>query len=156
MAQNQRSPSSRILEGKKGADHGIDGWMKFEDGPEGHYERIIVQVKSGHVSVKDIRELRDVVSNQKAAIGVFITLEEPTSEMTKEARITEPYISSRWKKEYPKIQILTIQQILDGERPESPPTASPFAEAMRVTRVMNHTIKTLDENIDGDEDLTLA
>ncbi|MGI0079825.1 MAG: restriction endonuclease [Nitrososphaerales archaeon] len=138
------------MQGKKGADHGIDGWMRFEDGPEGHYERIIVQVKSGHVSVKDIRELRDVVSNQKAAMGVFLTLEEPTGEMIKEAKATDPYISARWKREYPKIQILTIEQILNGEKPETPPTVSPFAEAMRVTRNFNHANKTLDDSINED------
>lgn len=114
MAQRPHSVQ-KIPEGKKGADHGIDGWMRFEDGPEGHIERIIVQVKSGHVSVKDIRELRDVVSNQKVAMGVFLTLEEPTSEMIKEAKATDPYVSPRWSKEYPKIQILTVEQLLKGE-----------------------------------------
>ena len=113
------TPLPKIPEGKKGVDHGIDGIMRFKDGPEGHIERIIVQVKSGHVSVKDIRELRDVVSSQKAAMGVFLTLEEPTSEMMNEVKATEPYVSPRWNKEYPKIQILTIEQLLKGERPNS-------------------------------------
>ncbi|MGA9168757.1 MAG: hypothetical protein WBZ20_01255, partial [Nitrososphaeraceae archaeon] len=39
--------------------------------------RNLLQVKSGHASVKDIRELRDVLSRKKAAIGLFLTLEHP-------------------------------------------------------------------------------
>ena len=52
--------------GRKGADEGVDGWLRFADVSEGHVEKIVVQVKSGHVGVKDIRELRDVINRQKA------------------------------------------------------------------------------------------
>ena len=55
--------SSGSREGKKGADEGIDGWLRFNDG-NGHVEKIVVQVKSGHIGVRDIRELRDVISRQ--------------------------------------------------------------------------------------------
>ncbi len=114
---------------RKGADEGVDGWLRFSDGPEGHIERVAVQVKSGHVSVKDIREFRDVVSRQKAAIGIFLTLSEPTSEMVKEMNATDPYVSPRYHKEYPKLQILTIEGLFKGKRPEMPPAVSPFQEA---------------------------
>ncbi len=115
-------------EGKKGADHGIDGWLRFKDG-NGNVERIVVQVKSGHVGVKDIRELRDVLARQRAAIGIFLTLEDPTSEMLKEAKATEPYSVSVWQKEYPKVQIITIDSLLKGAKPDIPPTINPFQEA---------------------------
>lgn len=120
--------------GKKGADEGVDGWLRFVDKAEGHYEKIVVQVKSGHVGVKDIRELRDVIIKQKAAMGIFLTLEEPTSEMTREVNTTDPYVSSLWKHEFPKIQILTIEQLLKGERPKIPPTVSPFQEAQQIKK----------------------
>jgi DNA modification methylase len=139
------STPSKPSEGKKGADEGIDGWLRFADGTEGHVERVVVQVKSGHAGVKDIRELRDVVSRQKAAIGLFLTLEEPTKEMIHEARTTDPYISSTWKHEYPKIQILTINELLKekGKRPNIPPTMSAYQEAPLTTRTPNHRQKTL-------------
>jgi len=120
--------------GKKGADEGVDGWLRFVDKAEGHYEKIVVQVKSGHVGVKDIRELRDVVTRQRAAMGIFLTLEEPTSEMTREVNVTDPYVSTLWKHEFPKIQILTIEQLLREERPDTPPTVSPFQEAQQVKK----------------------
>jgi site-specific DNA-methyltransferase (adenine-specific) len=123
---------SRPREGKKGADEGVDGRLRFAGMGEGQIERVVVQVKSGHVGVKDIRELRDVVTRQKAAIGLFITLEEPTSEMVKEAKATDPYVAKKWNHEYPRIQILTIQELLKGKKPDLPPTLSSFQEAPRI------------------------
>jgi len=123
------STSTRPREGRKGADEGVDGWLRFASIAEGHFERVVVQVKSGHVGVKDIRELRDVVSRQKAAIGLFITLETPTSEMIREVKATDPYIAKRWNREYPAIQILTVEELLRGKRPDIPPTVSAFQEA---------------------------
>jgi len=128
------STPSKPTEGKKGRDEGVDGWLRFAGVGEGQIERIVVQVKSGHVGVGDIRELRDVVVKQKAAIGLFVTLEEPTSEMTKEAKATDPYIAKKWNREYPKIQILTIDGLLKGKKPDMPPTVSPFQEAPRVEK----------------------
>ncbi|MBN1176701.1 MAG: restriction endonuclease, partial [Dehalococcoidales bacterium] len=61
---------------KKGADKGIDGVIPFIDDPKSKPRRVIVQVKSGHVGVKDIRELTTVAANE--AIGILITLEPPT------------------------------------------------------------------------------
>lgn len=135
------STETKPREGKKGADEGIDGWLRFVDKSEGHYEKIVVQVKSGHVGVKDIRELRDVITKQKAAMGVFLTLEEPTSEMIKEVKATDPYVSPLWKHEYPKIQILTVEQLLKGERPKTPPTISSFQDAERVKKA-DKTLET--------------
>ncbi len=131
VGSTQASP----LQGRKGPDEGVDGWLRFADGAEGHMERIVVQVKSGHVGVKDIRELRDVVSRQNAAIGIFVTLEDPTTEMLKEVRATDPYVSPRWNHEYPRIQIMAIQDLLRRKRPEMPPIVSAFQEAPMSKRV---------------------
>jgi site-specific DNA-methyltransferase (adenine-specific) len=122
------STESKPREGKKGADEGVDGWLRFADRSEGHFEKIVVQVKSGHVGVKEIRELRDVVERQKVAMGIFLTLEEPTSDMIKEVKTTDPYVSPLWQHDYPKLQILTIDQLLHGERPKTPPAISLFQE----------------------------
>lgn len=129
------STEAKPKEGKKGADEGIDGWLRFVDKSEGHYEKIVVQVKSGHVGVKDIRELRDTITRQRAAMGIFLTLEEPTSEMVKEVKATDPYVSTLWKHEYPTIQILTVEQLLQGERPKTPPTVSLFQEAPQIKKI---------------------
>jgi site-specific DNA-methyltransferase (adenine-specific) len=129
------STPSKPTEGRKGPDEGVDGWLRFAGMGEGERERVVVQVKSGHVGVKDIRELRDVVNRQKAAMGLFITLEEPTSEMIRETKATEPYVAKKYDREYPKIQILTIEDLLKQKKPDLPPTVSPFQEAPKVEKV---------------------
>ncbi len=129
-------------EGKKGADEGVDGWLRFRIGEE--IESIVVQVKSGHVSVKDIRELRDTVPRQGAVMGILLTLENPTNEMIKEVKATDPYVIKSLHQTYPKIQILTIEQLLHGIKPDMPQTASAFQQAMLVSRTSNKTVSTLD------------
>ena len=110
---------------KKGADAGVDGVIYFQDvdpdkPKKAIAQKVIVQVKSGKVSVKDIRELQAVVDNQKAVIGVFITLENPTKPMVTDAVKAGYY--ERWNNKYPKIQIRTIEELLQGKGIEYPKT----------------------------------
>ena len=137
------SKPSNPREGKKGADEGVDGWLRFRIDKE--LETIVIQVKSGHVGVDKIRELRDTVTRQKAAMGIFITLEEPTSEMIKEVKATDPYVAKSLNMEFPKIQILTIKELLDGVKPKIPQTASAFPEAVITKRVSGKDSSTLDD-----------
>jgi site-specific DNA-methyltransferase (adenine-specific) len=102
---------------KKGADEGIDGLIYFQDVDPAQpktavTQKIIVQVKSGKVGVKDIRELKSVVESQGAVIGVFITLQSPTQPMETEA--VKAGVFQRFSAKYPKIQIRTIQALLEG------------------------------------------
>jgi DNA modification methylase len=99
---------------RKGADRGIDGRLFFHDEPgKGKTKQIIFSVKSGHVGVKDIRELSDVVRREGAQIGVFLTLEPPTRNMRSEA-ISAGFYKSPWGYQYQRIQILTIEDLFDG------------------------------------------
>lgn len=109
--------------GKKGADKGIDGVITFVD-EKGRPKQALVQVKSGKVSSKDIRDLVGTVGREDAAIGVFITLEEPTSEMRKEAVSAGFYHSPVWNQDYPRIQILTIHDLLHGADVKMPRLAA--------------------------------
>src|SRR5207245_1143900 len=66
-------------EGKKGADAGIDGVIPFKEEKTNKFKRVLVQVKSGNVSVRDIRDLVGTVQREEshgAAMGVFITLKK--------------------------------------------------------------------------------
>jgi site-specific DNA-methyltransferase (adenine-specific) len=119
-------------EGKKGADKGIDGIMTFQDSAGGAHKRIIVQVKSGKVSSRDIRDLNGTVDREKnAAIGVFITLENPTRNMEMEALEIGRYKSEGFNRDYRKIQILTIEQLLAGEKVQFPGTDTTLKQAQR-------------------------
>ena len=104
---------------KKGADAGIDGVLTFTD-VGGKLRSVIVSVKSGGVGSAMISELAGVVQAQGAAMGIFVTLEEPTKPMRTEAAKAGEFYSELSKRSYPKIQIVTIRELLDGKKPEVP------------------------------------
>jgi site-specific DNA-methyltransferase (adenine-specific) len=118
--------------GKKGADKGIDGIITFVDDESGAAKRVIVQVKSGHVGRAAVGELVGTVQREGAAIGVFLTLTEPTEPMLKEAAAAGFYQSEKMGHVYPRIQILTIAQLLAGEQVQMPSVTQTFKKAQRV------------------------
>jgi DNA modification methylase len=126
---------------KKGADGGIDGLIFFQDDLTSH-KKIVVSVKGGeNVSVAMVRDLAHVVSREKAEIGLFITLADPTKPMRTEA-IKEGYYTSPTGVSggsFPKIQILTIAGLLSGtERavyPDLSQGATTFKKAKREEKI---------------------
>lgn len=120
--------------GKKGADKGIDGIINFIDDHTGKFKRVIVQVKSGKVSSRDIRDLVGTVNREEAAIGIFLSLEPSTADMRKEAIAAGFYHSPGWNRDYPKVQILTVGELLSGAgRVELPPAEfATFKQARKV------------------------
>lgn len=98
---------------KKGADGGIDGQIYFDDGS---LRKILVSVKGGkNVSVSMIRDLIGTIENNKAEIGIFLTLAKPTKPMLVEAVNAGFYESEHFpNKEFPRIQILTIEGLMNG------------------------------------------
>ena len=107
-------------EEKRGADKGIDGYMRFFDDDSGKARQIIVQVKSGHVTSSQIRDLKGTMQRENATIGLFITLEESTKPKLEEALTAGFYSPTHFLKKHPRIQILTIKELLEGKRPQYP------------------------------------
>jgi hypothetical protein len=70
---------------KKGADRGIDGRLLFHERSGGKTRQVLISVKSGKVSVADVRDLRGVIEREEAEIGLLISLREPTQPMRAEA-----------------------------------------------------------------------
>ena len=116
-------------EGKKGSDKGIDGVKTFIDDKSGKAKRVLVQVKSGHVKSGDIRDLVGTIDREGAVIGVFLTLEEPSSHMINEAASAGFFHSEGWHKDYPRIQILTVEELLEGKQVNMPPSGITFKQA---------------------------
>jgi len=107
-------------ENKKGGDKGIDGYIYFHDDPKKtETKSIIIQVKSGNINPSHIRDLIGTVNRERANIGVFITLREPTSGMITES-VSAGFYESPSGHRYPKIQILTIKELLEGKKIEYP------------------------------------
>jgi site-specific DNA-methyltransferase (adenine-specific) len=118
--------------GKKGSDRGIDGLITFIDDATGKIKRVIVQVKSGKVKSGDVRDLAGTLQREGAAIGVFLTLEPPTAEMTREAVAAGFYESPGWGTTHPRLQLLTVGDLLAGRaRVDMPPSEMTFKAAGR-------------------------
>ncbi|MBI4299431.1 MAG: restriction endonuclease [Chloroflexi bacterium] len=125
---------ARPEERKKGADRGVDGTIFFIDGPRRTSHKVVIQVKSGHVAPTHVRDLKGVVEREGAALGFFITLEEPTRDMTTEAASAGFFHSDLMSRDYPEIQIRTIKELLGGRAFEMPLRPVQFQQAQRVRR----------------------
>ena len=112
---------ARPVEGKRGADKGIDGKIAYKGDETGKFDTVILSVKAGHVTANHVRDLRGVVEREKAAIGVLISMEEPTGPMQSEAVTAGFHESRTWNRRYAKIQLLTVADLLAGKQIDMPP-----------------------------------
>lgn len=112
---------ARPVEGKKGADKGIDGKIVFQGDRPGVFESVIISVKAGHTNVAHVRDLRGVLDRDKAALGVLISMQAPTGPMAEEAVTAGFFESQTWGRRYPKIQLLTVADLLSGRQIDMPP-----------------------------------
>jgi DNA methylase/NACHT-associated inactive restriction endonuclease len=111
---------ARPVEQKKGADKGIDGRLYFHDGSK-ETRSVVLSVKGGKLKATDVRDLRGVREREKAEMGVLISFEPPTKPMRAEAA-TAGFYDSPWGK-HPRIQLLTVAELLEGKRIDYPQTA---------------------------------
>lgn len=112
---------ARPAEGKKGADKGIDGRLFFHDDADGATKQIILSVKAGHVTVAHVRDLRGVLDRERASIGVLLSMDDPTQPMRVEAA-SAGFYDSPWGTRHPRIQLLTVAELLAGKRLDYPPS----------------------------------
>lgn len=110
---------ARPIEEKKGADKGIDGRLYFHEKDGGETKQVIFSVKAGNITARHVMELHGVIDRENAALGVLITMEEPTKPMRAEAASGGTY-TSPWGV-HPKLQILTVGELLDGKKIDMPP-----------------------------------
>lgn len=100
---------------KKTADGGWDGHLTF-DVPNHKKEVVLIEVKSGGVNVKNLREFIHVVEKQKASMGVFVCFEdEVTKPMLLEAKEHGYYRKDLFGAAYDKVQVITVEGLLEGE-----------------------------------------
>jgi site-specific DNA-methyltransferase (adenine-specific) len=128
-------PRARPYQEKKGADTGIDGVLRFQDDPKA-VKTALIQVKSGKVGVEQVRDFAHVVNREGATLGLFLTLEPPTSKMLEEAGKLGFYITPLGNIRIPRLQIRTVAQLLAGEGFQIPSTAllMGVAQAQRIER----------------------
>ncbi|MDQ3023709.1 MAG: site-specific DNA-methyltransferase [bacterium] len=108
--------------GQKGGDGGIDGLMYFEDGKS--TKRIVISVKGGGINPAMVRDLGGLLDEQ-TPIGVFLSLHEHSKQMVEYAASLGFFEYKRSATDaeaalYPKLQLLTVADLLDGKRPRYP------------------------------------
>ncbi|HYM13910.1 MAG TPA: DNA methyltransferase [Bryobacterales bacterium] len=131
---------------KKGADLGVDGYINFFDDKTGQAKKVVVQVKSGHVGAHHVRDLKGVMEREKAAIGALLTLEEPTTPMIREAAAAGFYEPPELPGRFPRVQIRTVAELLEGKKLEYPQyLVGTFKKAERQTKDRQTSL------LDGDE-----
>ena len=129
---------SKSKENMHGADKGIDGVITFvkDIGSKGEHEygKLIVQVKGGGVQRNIIATLKGDMEREKADGGLLVTLEKPTQPMKEEAVSAGTYKVKFAPAEFPKIQIITVEELLAGKRPEVPLFAVPYYKEAKAHR----------------------
>jgi DNA modification methylase len=97
-------------------DRGIDGRLYFET--SAGLRSMVLSVKGGHLAPAHIRELRGVLGRENSELAGFICLERPTKGMMQEA--AEAGMFTYLGKNYPRLQIRTIEDLLGKKRFETP------------------------------------
>ena len=137
---------ARPIEQKKGADKGIDGRLPFHEGDPTDIKQIVFSVKAGHTGAAHVRDLRGVVERENAAIGALLTMEEPTAPMRAEAA-SAGFYGSPWG-QHPRLQLLTVAELLAGRRIDSPPlgqVSQAFKKAPRKAEQHEHLTFALED-----------
>ena len=134
LLEAQPFSGQRAAEQRRGADRGVDGMLYFIDGPRRAPHKAVIQVKGGRVSSPQVRDLVGVVEREQAALGLFISLEPPTRDMRQEAAAAGFFHSDLWAREFPKIQLRTVGEMLSGNGFELPPRPADYQPAQRVRR----------------------
>lgn len=136
--------------GRGAADRGIDGYLSFIEEGE-RRNRAIVQVKSGHVGVREVRDLRGTLERERAPFAILTTLEPQTRDMNREAAEAGFYEVPFTSERIPRLQILTIEGLLRGERPRIPTTqVAHTATARRVRRQEGRQLPLAQQDTNGE------
>jgi len=133
---------ARPVEQKKGADKGIDGRIIFQGDEPGVFESVILSVKTGKPGPAHVRDLKGVLDREKAPIGVLITMQDQTADMKTEAVTAGFYESATWARKYPKVQLLTVADLLAGKKVEMPPIRQVGATFKKAPRAKGKVAQT--------------
>ncbi len=79
---------------------------------------------------------KGTVQRENAAIGVFITLEPPSHDMTTEAVTAGFYHSPSWGRDYPRIQILPVADLLHGAEVKMPAAHGTFKQPQKAQQTL--------------------
>jgi Restriction endonuclease len=126
---------------RRGRTKGIDG-VAYTRKSKDEVLPVMISVKSGSVNAAVIRDLRGIVERETAACGILITRNEPTASMKQEAKSAGQFKPENFS-EFDRLQIVTVQEILDGARMNLPLMEEVTKRAQKVKT--ENQIKMFDE-----------
>lgn len=119
---------------KQVGDKGVDGVARFYLDKKSR-GRVIASVKGGKtVSPSFVRDLLGTVDTQKAQMGVLITMAEPSRGVIDAANHGGTYTWPVNGQAYPRIQVITVADLLARKRPEMPLLDLPYIQAARAAQ----------------------
>jgi len=117
---------------KQVGDKGIDGVARFATDGRGAVGRVLISVKGGRqLNPSMVRDLGGTVATQKAEMGVLVTNAPATRGMVDEANHAGTYQHPQYGEAFPRIQLITVDELLSGRKPRIPPTMLPYIQALR-------------------------
>lgn len=111
---------------KRTADGGIDGRLYFGLPNAPDLSSMAIEVKGGkNVGIKEARELRGVLDNDQAVMAGLIVLDPfgPTKERNIRRFMADAGDMDVMGVKYPRMQVITVADILDGKRFHTPGVA---------------------------------
>lgn len=116
---------------KQVGDRGSDGIIRFpiDDKAVG---RAVVSVKGGHsVNPGMVRDLAGTVQAMKSELGVLIVMDKPTPGMAEAAQHAGTYHHDFTGRDFAKLQIITVSELLGGKRLTMPTPFMPYLQAQK-------------------------
>lgn len=117
------SDNKAIINEKKGGDKGIDGISFIIDNDDSNnkiMQEVLFSVKSGEtISPSVIRDLNGTIERESAAMGYLITL-YPMENLVRESKKYGMYTNKKFGHNYPKIEVISINDLLNGRRMDLP------------------------------------
>ena len=111
---------------KRGSDGGIDGRLYFDMPDRKDLQSMVLEVKGGmNVGIGDVRDLRGVLERETAQMAGLIVMDKLGDTKTRNfaAEMAQAGDLDVLGVKYPRMQMLTVQEILDGGRFLTPSVA---------------------------------
>lgn len=118
---------------KQVGDRGIDGVSRFPLDGKDAIGRIAISIKGGgQLNPSMARDLLGSLDDHHAQMGILVTLDEPTKGMKEVAEHSGTFKHLLTNQEYPRLQLITVAELLAKQRPHTPATFLPYLKAKRL------------------------
>lgn len=121
---------------KKTGDGGYDGYTTLEV-EKGKKEVILIEVKSGNITISTLRSFNNTIKQQKGSAGVLVCFKEQISKgMLAEAKNEGYFRQDLFGTRFDKIQLISVEDLLEGKQPDLPRSyeVGPFKKAEKADK----------------------